>query len=325
MKNLRRTVVRCNSWPIFYDSSPQLLPCCTANGDHPKRGMRESCHSASRTSFSPFPHLQPGPLMRGLPGGHAQILSILGHRLRTITYHLSDTLQRARYAMSRLPIPSVLASILQFLGWILRNCVQISIRLSHILLSVAIFVHTWNECRQFASQKLNGSFAPAFPISRTRFVVTLVAIPLWGITMAFLTLLWLVLIRLWHIIRPRLNVRKRYEPIAVDLNDLERAQPVRRRRRRNPRQTMDEKFAKTTRSVGWFVLWGAYLSAALSGVYMLRTYELPIDHRFKGAVELANQVPKPEGYGTGGARSNVLRQFSPNNTSRKSIYRCDVL
>jgi hypothetical protein len=190
---------------------------------------------------------------------------------------------------------------------------------------VAIFAHTWNECRRFASQKLNGSFAPAFPVPRTIFVVTLVAIPLWGVTMAFLTLFWLVITRLWQIIRPRLTLRKRYEPIVVDLNDLERAQPVRRRRRRNPRQTMDEKFAKTTRGVGWFVLWGGYLSAALSGVYMLRTYELPIDHRFKRAVELANRVPKPEGYGTGGACSNVLRQFSPNNPFRKSIYRCDVL
>ncbi|KAF8202750.1 cryptococcal mannosyltransferase 1-domain-containing protein [Mycena galopus ATCC 62051] len=47
------------------------------------------------------------------------------------------------------------------------------------------------------------------------------------------------------------------------------------------------------------ILWVAYLSLALFGVYMLQTYELPIDHRFKERVELANRIPKPEGYGTG--------------------------
>ncbi|KAJ7323284.1 hypothetical protein DFH08DRAFT_817852 [Mycena albidolilacea] len=47
----------------------------------------------------------------------------------------------------------------------------------------------------------------------------------------------------------------------------------------------------------YLLVWGCYLSLALFGVYMLKTYELPGDHRFKPAVELALQEPRPEGYG----------------------------
>jgi hypothetical protein len=43
-----------------------------------------------------------------------------------------------------------------------------------------------------------------------------------------------------------------------------------------------------------------YFSAALFGVYMLKTYEHPGDHRYKQDVEKANSLPRREGYHNGG-------------------------
>jgi hypothetical protein len=50
-------------------------------------------------------------------------------------------------------------------------------------------------------------------------------------------------------------------------------------------------------------LWPVYLFATLCGAYLLSTHELPIDHRFKSTVQLANRVPKREGYGTASTAS----------------------
>ncbi|KAJ7807369.1 hypothetical protein B0H14DRAFT_3881982 [Mycena olivaceomarginata] len=51
------------------------------------------------------------------------------------------------------------------------------------------------------------------------------------------------------------------------------------------------------------LVWGCYLALALFGVYMLKTYQLPGDNRFKPAVELALREPRPKGYGKDGGES----------------------
>ncbi|KAJ7167075.1 cryptococcal mannosyltransferase 1-domain-containing protein [Mycena filopes] len=248
--------------------------------------------------------------MRGLPVGRAQLVGAFAHRLQLA---LPDTLEHARHARSRIrvmhmPIPRRLIPLSQFLGWLLTTCARLLVRFFPLILSYAVFRHVWAACSAFWLTKLSGNWAPAFPVHRTYFVIALVAIPLWGAWMAALTLLWVVALRLFGAVGACVRERRRwgrYEPLPVDLDDLDFdscASSTRGGHRRSGRgraEDVNEKFERTTRGVGWSVLWGAYVLAALSGLYMLKTYEQPIDHRFKAAVELANRVPKPEGYGTG--------------------------
>jgi hypothetical protein len=146
--------------------------------------------------------------------------------------------------------------------------------------------------------------------------------------MAVLMLLWPILLRLWTLVRnrvPRLARQQRYEALAVDLDDLESPEVPRKGPHRKGRDSGQSIGTKLAQRAGYFIIWGTYLSAALFGVYMLRTYELPIDHRFKKTVELANRVPKPEGYGTGGTFFDDLGQIASDMGFRKSIHRRHVL
>ncbi|KAJ7739257.1 cryptococcal mannosyltransferase 1-domain-containing protein [Mycena maculata] len=185
--------------------------------------------------------------------------------------------------------------IFQVLAWTMANVWRIFVRFLPFSASAACLVYTLSACQAFWSSKLNGAWAPAFPEARTNFVIALVALPIWGLSMAFFTLAWVVVTRFWDFLRNRLRRKRSYEPLAVDLNDAQGG----RRNRQGQGNHMDHAFSGAVRNAGWFVLWGGYLSIAFFGLYMLRTYELPIDHRFKRDVELANRVPKSEGYGTG--------------------------
>ncbi|KAJ7856105.1 cryptococcal mannosyltransferase 1-domain-containing protein [Mycena olivaceomarginata] len=46
----------------------------------------------------------------------------------------------------------------------------------------------------------------------------------------------------------------------------------------------------------FIALWSSYFSLVILGVYLLVTYELPVDHSYKADVQLANHVPKRDGY-----------------------------
>ncbi|KAJ6476553.1 hypothetical protein C8R47DRAFT_661271, partial [Mycena vitilis] len=236
--------------------------------------------------------------MLGLPVGHAQIFSAISYRLQAVAYRLPETLEQARYAVSRQRVPRLLVPFFQLSGWILLSLARLFARFLIFVVSAAVFYAAWTQCKQYYSQKLGGAWAPAFPTGRTNFVLTLAAIPIWGVSMAGLTLLWVLLSGMWTLLRSRMPRRQRYEPLAVDLDDLEPVDDDESRRRHgSPRRI--EKPRKPRGRFGSLVPWAVYLSAALFGVYLAATYEQPIDHRFKKAVDLANQVPKPEGYGTG--------------------------
>ncbi|KAJ7875579.1 glycosyltransferase family 69 protein [Mycena olivaceomarginata] len=68
---------------------------------------------------------------------------------------------------------------------------------------------------------------------------------------------------------------------------------------------------------GWAVYVG-YLSLAVLGVYGLWTYEQPVDHRFKPDVNLANNMPKRAGYGTGRQNIFIAAMFH-NNCDRLDV------
>lgn len=198
--------------------------------------------------------------------------------------------------MARRPIPRPLVLFLHFAAWLFISCARTFTRFVHPIVSVGVLFKVWTECYRYWLSKLNGSWWTAFPVSRTGFVITLVAVPVWGACMAVLMLLWPVGLWTWtRLVRRRLR-RRQYEPVTVNLGDLESTRDAAPRRK-------GVDFGQTKRlglNTRYFIFWAAYASVALFGVYMLLTYELPIDHRFKSAIELANRVPKPGGYGSGG-------------------------
>ncbi|KAJ7089971.1 cryptococcal mannosyltransferase 1-domain-containing protein [Mycena epipterygia] len=236
--------------------------------------------------------------MRGIPGlsvAHVQ-------HIRSIAEAVRDTVERTRYAISHRPLFRPLLLILQLLAFILTLIFRLCLRFSHPILSLAVLAYTLNAVWAFWLSKLSGSWGPAFPAVRTGYVIALVSLPIWGLAMAVFTLLWFALARVWGVVGTRLRRGQRYEPIVVDLDDLEPGERAERRWRAEEQRkgVQDGRgCARAKRGAGWFVLWCGYVALALFGVHMARTYELPVDHRFKSAVELANRVPKREGYGTG--------------------------
>ncbi|KAF7369350.1 hypothetical protein MVEN_00263600 [Mycena venus] len=211
--------------------------------------------------------------------------------LNAVSYRSPESLDRIRYAASRRPIPGLLFPLFQPLSRILLLIGRLFLRFKFFLLVSVIVIATIHSlCRQF--------WLPAFPVPRAIFVITLVAVSFWGMSVVVWTVLRLVLWSLWRVLWSRFRMqRHEYEPLAVDLDDLEPAHPTRKWHQRwNPREMITDELARNPRGV---FLWTIYLSAALLGVYLASTYEQPIDHRFKSAVELANRVPKRGGYGTG--------------------------
>ena len=130
----------------------------------------------------------------------------------------------------------------------------------------------------------NGVWEPAWPKARTRFVLCMVTVPIWGLCMAGGTLLWETGKRAYATYSAR-HWRAHYRA----LNDT------------------DEDYSKTRARVnrgegrGTWIALSLYGSLALWGLFLLATYEQPADHRFKQDIALANRSPRPEGYGDGGA------------------------
>jgi hypothetical protein len=80
-------------------------------------------------------------------------------------------------------------------------------------------------------------------------------------------------------------------------------------RRKADLQRINKSGWAIARGILWLLLYATYLSLAISGVYLLKTYELPGDHRYKKDVESAIASPRREGYGTGGELTDLSRSL----------------
>ncbi|KAJ7356608.1 hypothetical protein DFH08DRAFT_849514 [Mycena albidolilacea] len=177
---------------------------------------------------------------------------------------------------------------------------------SHIIVSVGVFKYTHRRVKEFLSSYLPGSWGPPyFPIYRNIFIYLLVTLPLWGLAMTIFTASWFAATQLWSCLQ-RWRHRRNYYRLGTDM-DLD-LQPL-NEEEDEPRSVSfprDSKRASSRsgwaifRAILWLLLYTSYLALALSGVYLLKTYELPGDHRYRGDVEKAIASPRREGYGSGG-------------------------
>jgi hypothetical protein len=86
----------------------------------------------------------------------------------------------------------------------------------------------------------------------------------------------------------------------LDLQPLNEDEPRSVSFRRDSKRASGRSGWAIFRAILWLLLYTSYLALALSGIYLLKTYELPGDHRYRGDVEKAIASPRREGYGSGG-------------------------
>ncbi|KAJ6479530.1 cryptococcal mannosyltransferase 1-domain-containing protein [Mycena vitilis] len=187
--------------------------------------------------------------------------------------------------MSRWP-----ASILHLPSSIFRRTAHLCVHHPHSSISLASFVVLLGLARLSVLILLGRGFPAAFPESRAFFVATLVTVPLWGLCMCLFYLIWVF----WPPLQKRWRGGRQggqYTELVFDVDELGGEEPVPRHTSR-PRLHLEWNFRL-------IVLWLPYLFLVIFGLYLLATYELAIDHRFKPAIELANRVHKKEGYGAG--------------------------
>jgi hypothetical protein len=211
-----------------------------------------------------------------------------------IALFLAEHLGRTRASPSR---SSTLSSITHLPSRMYR----IATRHLHVVVPLAAFAlifSAWSLAIQLA---LGSAFPPAFPASRSLFVSTLLTVPVWGLCMSVFYLVLFLKAPFWKPIKPWRHRPRQYTPISIPLEDI-------------PSLSVEEgdgEYASTSwrhakarggaGTVGMSVVGIGYLTAVVFGLYLVCTYELPIDHRFKSPVQLANRIPRRQGYGTGGA------------------------
>jgi hypothetical protein len=147
-----------------------------------------------------------------------------------------------------------------------------------------------------------GLFAPAWPAPRTRLVISMVAIPAWGLSMA-------VGVAAWHLLKylgGRVFGRKRRGDYALAIPMEEVSSHTSRKRTSAGQRSYIERYL----AISCFAI---FVAMALSGVYLFETYELPADHRYKPDIETALRIPKQSGYHNGSKR-NVFEAVFPLST-----------
>jgi hypothetical protein len=131
------------------------------------------------------------------------------------------------------------------------------------------------------------AWTPAWPIARTRFVLTLCAAP---ITASILLVLGLLFILARHVQDRTGHVNHDYELVGAD--SQRSADPVRSSGSAKPGS------ARTTlwpRAITVF-----YAIVVALGAYAAATWEQPLDHVYKADVLRAVALPRPSGYCDGG-------------------------
>ncbi|KAJ7215066.1 cryptococcal mannosyltransferase 1-domain-containing protein [Mycena pura] len=202
--------------------------------------------------------------------------------MRGLSQSLKIALEWTRHTLSRRPVLRPLVLVLQLLVWLLSTIWRVFLHFFPLITAATCFLFVWTMIARFYNTKIPSSGIP-FPLPRAYFVITLGAIPIWGLAMIAYVVFQAAVSRAWTFL---LGKGRGYRPIAVDPLGLTDEKGVEGRRSREAHKNC---------AVALVI----YLSAVLLGLYMLHTYELPVDHQFKKRVELANRVPKPGGYGSG--------------------------
>ncbi|KAJ7766128.1 cryptococcal mannosyltransferase 1-domain-containing protein [Mycena metata] len=215
---------------------------------------------------------------------------------------------------SRTPVPSLdepktfydtqlTLSLLHLPSTILRRTIRFSLDYLHLTVSLAVFCLALGISRLVPLIILGRSSHPGFPESRALFVALLFALPLWASSMYSFYLLWIFGKPVWEHLRDWRYGLGGYSPIGV-VFDAD-ADVVVRRRPSTPSR-------KTPRVTKYSALLLFYSALALAGLYVLGTYEQPLDHRFKSVVELANRVHKRGGYYGKGEKIFIAAMFHNN-------------
>lgn len=192
------------------------------------------------------------------------------------------------------PWLSLLGGLTRLLSYLFFGILSGLVLTAHLTLPAALFASIYHYLYGYWLSKVgNGAWAPAWPLNRTRLVLLMGTLPLWGAGMALAMVGSVAARRLWAWWRTR-RERRGYRQLDINLGADADGDGDDDRRMRYVRKS------GSGRRWGWYAWLGAYLSLVLAGVYMLETYELPGDHRYKADVEKAVKAPRPEGYGDGG-------------------------
>ncbi|KAJ7135286.1 hypothetical protein C8R43DRAFT_622324 [Mycena crocata] len=180
----------------------------------------------------------------------------------------------------------------------------------HFTLPLLLFLLLFAAVHAAILISLVRDFSAAFPHARTLYVSALVTVPTWGFAMCALHLLSTARTPLSSYLGSRARgERWRYAPLR-DTYNLEAASEHDSKYRSSHYATVSAADDDQDRPPPkWTRLWLGYLTLGLLGFYMLCTYALPGDHRFKGVVDLARRQPRRDGYGNGGAL-RLLNSYS---------------
>ncbi|KAJ6503089.1 cryptococcal mannosyltransferase 1-domain-containing protein [Mycena vulgaris] len=186
---------------------------------------------------------------------------------------------------------AIIRGVIPFILWQLTFILSLLFKKAFITLPIILFCGIYSSVRLYWFIELSsGLFEPAWPAARTRLVLLMAAIPAWGLSMA----VGVALRPLAKYLLTKAMRRKRgggdYE-IFIPMGDPHSPSARTRWPRRRPKALECSSLA-----MGSFVI---FLVMALSGLYIIATYELPGDHRYKPDVEAALKAPKPGGYHDG--------------------------
>jgi hypothetical protein len=163
------------------------------------------------------------------------------------------------------------------------------------LLPILIFALVYGVVWTYWFAALGGSaWGPAWPAARTRLVLFVVSTPIWAATMLGLILNAMFLRRIWQKWRHRLGFMKGYVELKVDDEETVSATA-----RYNKRQWTHDRSRAHMQMSG-------YTLVLLASLWIVGTYEQPVDIQYRENIRKSLQNPHSNGYGTGG---NIMIAF----------------
>ncbi|KAJ7508474.1 cryptococcal mannosyltransferase 1-domain-containing protein [Mycena galericulata] len=183
--------------------------------------------------------------------------------------------------------PNTSRALSPILG-LLAFTVSFGLRTAFITLPACLLWFIYSSFSNYwSSQYASGIFEPAWPLLRTRLVLLMATIPTWGLCMSFGVLLW----ALGRYLLGRMKRKRGDYQVAIPMDDVHPNDGS--SQRTQTRRLRPAFLGRHYLSIGWLAV---FVSVALSGVYLFRTYEFSDDHRYRPEVQAALRVPKASGY-----------------------------